>query len=80
MHAVELLAGKAAMLLAQPLPPAVLHHAKRAVIDWYASALPGTQTEELGLMEQAVAEDLDRGSAQLVLGRPATVRTAALTN
>jgi 2-methylcitrate dehydratase PrpD len=80
MHATDILARKAIVLLGRPLPQAVLHHAKRAVIDWYASALPGTQTEPLRLLEQAVAEDLDRGLAQLVLGRPATVRTAALVN
>jgi 2-methylcitrate dehydratase PrpD len=80
MHVTEILANKAIELLEQPLPQAVIHHAKRAVIDWYASALPGTQTEPIRLLEQAVAEDLDRGRAKLILGRPATVRTAALVN
>ncbi len=80
MYATDILARKAIALLGQSLPQAVVHHAKRAVIDWYASALPGTRTEPIRLLEQAVAEDLDRGTAQLILGRPATVRTAALLN
>lgn len=80
MHAVDLLARKAVALLGQPLPRTVVHHAKRAVIDWYASALPGAQSEPLRLLEQVVADDLDRGPARLVLGRAATVRTAALLN
>lgn len=80
MYVTEILAKKAIALLAQPLPELVIHYAKRAVIDWYASALPGTQTEPLRLLEQTVAEDLDRGQAQLILGRRATVRTAALLN
>lgn len=80
MHVTQILAKKATALLGQPLPGNVIHHAKRAVIDWYASALPGTQTEPLRLLEQTMAEDLDRGQAQLILGRRATVRTAALVN
>ncbi len=80
MHVTQILAKKATALLGQPLPENVIHHAKRAVIDWYASALPGTQTEPLRLLEQTMAEDLDRGQAQLILGRRATVRTAALVN
>lgn len=80
MHITTVLAKKAIVLLAQPLPEAVVHHAKRAVIDWYAAALPGTQAEPVRLLEQAVAEDLDRGLAQLISGQSATVRTAALLN
>src|SRR5690606_22214523 len=80
MHATEILAEKAVVLLGRPLPEAVMHHAKRAVIDWYASALPGTQYPPIRLLEQAVAEDLDRGRAQLILGRSASVRAAALVN
>jgi 2-methylcitrate dehydratase PrpD len=80
MHITTVLAKKAIVLLGQPLPEAVVHHAKRAVIDWYAAALPGTQAEPVRLLEQTVAEDLDRGLAQLISGRPATVRTAALLN
>lgn len=62
------------------LPPAVIHHAKRAVIDWYAALLPGSIVAPATLMELAFAEDLDRGRARLATGRRATLRAAALIN
>ncbi len=58
----------------------VIHHAKRAVIDWYAALLPGSLCPPATLLEQAFAEDLDRGRARLATGRRATTRTAALIN
>ncbi|MEO8718284.1 MAG: MmgE/PrpD family protein [Burkholderiales bacterium] len=68
-----------AMRTAQ-LAPEVLHHAKRAVIDWVAAALPGAVVPPAIALEAALAEELDHGAARLVLGRPATVRAAALIN
>jgi len=62
------------------LPPQVIHHAKRAVIDWYAALLPGSIVNPAKLMEEAFAEDLDRGRARLATGRRATLRAAALIN
>jgi 2-methylcitrate dehydratase PrpD len=62
------------------LPTEVVHHAKRAVIDWYAALLPGSLCPPATLLEQAFAEDLDRGRARLARGRRATTRTAALIN
>ncbi len=62
------------------LPPDVIHHAKRAVIDWYAALLPGSIVAPATLMELAFAEDLDRGRARLATGRRATLRAAALIN
>ena len=62
------------------LPAEVIHHAKRAVIDWYAALLPGSIVAPATLLEQAFADDLDRGKARLARGRRATVRTAALIN
>jgi 2-methylcitrate dehydratase PrpD len=62
------------------LPPEVIHHAKRAVIDWYAALLPGSKVPPATLLEQAFAEDLDRGHARLATGRRATLRAAALIN
>lgn len=58
----------------------VIHHAKRAVIDWYAALLPGSIVTPATVLEQALAEDLDRGNARLATGRRATLRTAALIN
>lgn len=62
------------------LRPEVIHHAKRAVIDWYASLLPGSRVAPAVLLEQALAEELDHGRARLASGRRATLRAAALIN
>ncbi|WP_284336872.1 MmgE/PrpD family protein [Comamonas sp. NoAH] len=58
----------------------VIHHAKRAIVDWYAALIPGYVMEPTPLLEKAYVDDLDRGSARLALGRKATMRTAALIN
>ncbi len=58
----------------------VIHHAKRAVIDWYACLLPGSIVTPATVLEKALAEDLDRGNARLASGRRATLRAAALIN
>jgi 2-methylcitrate dehydratase PrpD len=60
--------------------PDVIHHAKRAVVDWYAALIPGAVEAPATLLESALAEDLDRGKARLALGRAATARAAALIN
>ncbi|HEX9686029.1 MAG TPA: MmgE/PrpD family protein [Burkholderiales bacterium] len=62
------------------LPKAVIHHAKRAVVDWYASLLPGSRIAPATLLEEALADELDHGRARLASGRRATVRAAALIN
>ena len=62
------------------LPAEVVHHAKRALVDWYASLLPGSIIAPATLLEEAFAEDLDRGRARLANGRRATLRAAAMIN
>ncbi|HEY7742605.1 MAG TPA: MmgE/PrpD family protein [Burkholderiales bacterium] len=62
------------------LPKEVVHHAKRAVIDWCASLLPGSRIAPATLLEEALADELDHGRARLASGRRATVRAAALIN
>ena len=80
MHATEVFARYAAEFRSQPLRKDVLHHAKRAVIDWYASLFPGLGTAPVQLLERTLADDLDHGSALLPQGRRATARAAALLN
>ena len=83
LHATQVLARFASELAARPLTSEVIHHAQRAVIDWYASLLPGLATPAVRVLEQVLADDLDRGPARLVgPGQPraATVRAAALFN
>ena len=77
---IEKLADYAIREQTSKLPAEVMHHAKRAVIDWYAALLPGSIVTPATLMEQAFAEDLDRGRARLATGRRATLRAAALIN
>jgi 2-methylcitrate dehydratase PrpD len=80
MHVVQRFAEFAADFRKQSLPAEVLHHAKRAVIDWHAAAFPGAVIPPATLLEKSLAEDLDRGSSRLLLGRKATARAAALIN
>lgn len=78
MHAVETFVCFATTFARTPLPAEVAHHAQRAVIDWYASIYPGLDTPAVQVLMQTMADDLDRGAARLVQGRPATTRAAAL--
>jgi 2-methylcitrate dehydratase PrpD len=66
---------------AAPLPPEVIHHAKRAVIDWFACLLPGASLPPATLLQAALADELGHGKA-IVYGcdRRAAIRTAALIN
>jgi 2-methylcitrate dehydratase PrpD len=80
MHVVERFAAFAQDFRTQAIPAEVLHHAKRAVIDWYAALLPGAIAAPATLLEKALADNLDRGKASLAHGRKATARTAALIN
>lgn len=78
MYVSETLGQFGARFPTQPVSPSVLHHAKRAVVDWYAALIAGYPMHPTPLLEAAMADDLDRGPARLALGRPATVKAAAL--
>ena len=78
--AIEKFAAFGAGLAGAPLQQDVVHHAKRALIDWYAAALAGARIAPSTLLEKSHADDLDRGPCRLVSGRSATPRTAALIN
>jgi len=80
VHVVERFARWAEDYRELPIAPEVLHHAKRAVIDWYAALLPGAVVAPSILLEVALKDELDKGKANLALGRSATVRAAALIN
>lgn len=80
MFATQVFGRYAAAFAGQKLPAEVMHHAKRAVVDWYASVYPGLSRTPVRLLEEVLAEDLDRGSARLILGRAATARAAAMIN
>ena len=55
MHLVERFADWAVGFRSQPLSKEVLHHARRAVIDWHAALYPGTVVPPVTLMEKAFA-------------------------
>ena len=80
MSVVERFAEFGAGLRALPMPADVMHHCKRAVIDWHASVLPGAKAEPALLLEKALGDELDRGPSRLALGRRASPRAAALIN
>lgn len=80
MYVCEAYGRYAAEYAHKELDRQVLHHAKRAVVDWYSALISGAEMPAAQLLEKALAEDLDRGEARLALGRRATVRAAALIN
>src|SRR5258708_27484947 len=80
MKVVERLAAFAEDYRTRPIEPQVLHHAKRAVIDWHAALYPGAVVPPATLLERSLAEELDHGDAFLALGKRATTRAAALIN
>ncbi len=80
MELLETFAEFAQSCRSRRLDEATIHHAKRAVIDWYAALMPGAVVAPATMLEKALAEDLDHGGAHLALGRRATMRTAALIN
>jgi 2-methylcitrate dehydratase PrpD len=80
MHIVEHHAAFAQNYRSQAITPDVLHHAKRAVIDWFAALLPGAVLDPALSLEKALADEFGGGHARLALGRTAPARLAALIN
>lgn len=50
----------------QALPEVVIHHAKRALLDWFAALYPGTQVSPGIELVQAYRDELGVGHARLV--------------
>jgi 2-methylcitrate dehydratase PrpD len=80
MFATQMLGRYAGQFQQQSLSRDVIHHAKRAVMDWYASVFPGLATAPVRLLQEVMHEDVGRGDSRLILGQAATTRTAALMN
>ncbi|MEA3191927.1 MAG: hypothetical protein QOD26_260 [Betaproteobacteria bacterium] len=80
MYAAERCGAWAEAQRAKPLAPEVLHHAKRAVIDWHAALYPGAVVPPATLLEKSLTDELGHGDAFLALGKRATTRAAALIN
>ncbi|MEM5274629.1 MmgE/PrpD family protein [Cupriavidus taiwanensis] len=80
MHATEAFGPFFGMIQAGPLPAEVMHHAKRALVDWHAALYPGVGTDAVQRLQRVLAEELGRGNAMLPMGQRATARAAALLN
>ncbi len=80
MHIVDHYAAFACSYRTQAITPEVMHHAKRAVIDWFAALYPGAVQAPATLLEHALADEFGAGNARLALGRAAPSRLAALIN
>ena len=78
---IETLASYAAEQSHTALSADVTHHAKRAVIDWFAALLPGSVLPPARMLAEGLADELDHGRA-IVYGsnRRASLRAAALIN
>jgi 2-methylcitrate dehydratase PrpD len=77
----EILAEYAAREQTAPLSESVRHHARRALIDWFAALLPGATLPPATLMAAALEDELGHGEAIIYgSGRRGSLRAAALIN
>jgi 2-methylcitrate dehydratase PrpD len=80
VHVVERFADWASRFRNERLSDEVLHHAKRAVIDWHAALLAGSAVAPATLLQKSFAAEMAGGKALLPLGGTAPPRLAALIN
>ena len=80
LNPIARLADEACAITALDLPATVLHAAKRCVIDWYATTLPGTVDAPARSLEQGLADELGHGQAWTLSGRRGAARPVALIN
>lgn len=80
MNATEAFGPFFSTIKSAPLPAEVLHHAKRALVDWHAALFPGIGTDAVQRLQGVLEEELGRGNATLPMGQRATARAAALLN
>ncbi len=66
MYVVERCGAWAEDFRARPIPPEVLHHARRALIDWHAALLPGLAVAPATMLKKAFAEEFERGYPRTV--------------
>jgi 2-methylcitrate dehydratase PrpD len=66
MYFVERCGAWAEDFRARAIPPEVLHHARRALIDWHAALLPGLVVAPATLLKKAFAEEFSRGYPRAV--------------
>jgi 2-methylcitrate dehydratase PrpD len=75
------LAEHAASWQARALPPDLAHHARRALVDWFAALLPGCLHPPVTLLAAALAEERGTGGAICYVdAATGPLRRAALLN
>jgi 2-methylcitrate dehydratase PrpD len=78
---LPVLAAHAAGWRHRPWPEGLEHHARRALLDWFAATLPGTQRAPATLLAAAMADERGEGQAVCYVdGRRGSARHAALLN
>jgi 2-methylcitrate dehydratase PrpD len=78
---LALLAAHAAGWRDRPWPAGLEHHARRALLDWFAATLPGTRRPPATLLAAAMADERGEGQAVCYVdGQTGSARHAALLN
>lgn len=78
---LPILAAHAASWRERPWPEGLEHHARRALLDWFAATLPGTQRPPATLLAAALADERGEGRAVCYVdGQRGSARHAALLN
>ena len=67
-HIVEKLAAYAVREQTARLPDAAWHHARRAVVDWFAALIAGSASPPATLLLAALADEIGHGRATLYCG------------
>lgn len=80
MTAIEVFGAYATAFREQRLEQEVLHHAKRAVLDWYAALLAGQEVAPVPQLRALLLDEACHGGARLADGRLTTARAAAFIN
>nr|WP_145545494.1 MmgE/PrpD family protein [Variovorax boronicumulans] len=78
MHATEVFGAWATTFQRERLHADVLHHARRAVIDWYAALFPGLGADPVPQLQALLADELGQGRARRFDGQALPARSAAL--
>ncbi len=78
---LPVLAAEAASWRTRPWPAGLEHHARRALLDWFAALLPGCAQPPATLLAAALAEERGNGDAVCYVdGHRGGIRHAALLN